>query len=204
MSLFSFTLIFALWVTGTAKSTIQHVLYFCLSTPREFFTIVLADGFSLEFEWQQVSFIWRVSFIWHLTFWWWGYGDAVVWMVSTRPLTSNSSSPFNNSFVTVAKAPITIVIIVIFMFISFFNSLARSRYLSFFFIFFQYNSVVSRYSKVHNFTSSLFFCWLLWVLVFWPRLGDPSVCQSPIGVNVHHSPGQMLGCAYTICLYSEI
>ena len=58
--------------------------------------------------------------------------NAVVWMVSTRPPTSKSSSPFNCPFVTVPNAPITIGIIVIFMFHSFLNSLARSRYLSFF------------------------------------------------------------------------
>ena len=58
--------------------------------------------------------------------------NAVVWMVSTRPPTSNSSSPFSNPFVTVPNAPITIGIIVTCMFHSFFNSLARSMYLSFF------------------------------------------------------------------------
>ena len=58
--------------------------------------------------------------------------NVVVWMVSTRPPTSKSSSSFSNPFVTVPKAPITIGIIVSFMFHSFFNSLARSRYLSFF------------------------------------------------------------------------
>ena len=58
--------------------------------------------------------------------------NAVVWMVSTRPPTSKSSSPFSNPFVTVPNAPITIGIIVTCMFHSFFNSLARSRYLSFF------------------------------------------------------------------------
>ena len=58
--------------------------------------------------------------------------NVVVWMVFTRPPTPKSSSPFNNPLVTVPKAPITIGIIVTFMFHSFFNSLARSRYLSFF------------------------------------------------------------------------
>ena len=60
------------------------------------------------------------------------FNNAVVWMVSTRPPTSKSSRPFNNPLVTVSKAPITIGIIVTFMFCSFFNSLARSRYLSLF------------------------------------------------------------------------
>ena len=58
--------------------------------------------------------------------------NAVVWMVSTRPLTSKSSSPFSNPLVTVPRALITIGIIVTCMFHSFFNSLAKSRYLSFF------------------------------------------------------------------------
>ena len=58
--------------------------------------------------------------------------NAVVWMVSTRHPTSKSSSPFNNPLVTVPKALITIGIIITFMFQSFFSSLARFRYLSFF------------------------------------------------------------------------
>ena len=58
--------------------------------------------------------------------------NAVVWMVSTRPPTSKCSSPFSNPLVTVLNAPITIGIIVTCMFHRFFNSLARSRYLSLF------------------------------------------------------------------------
>ena len=58
--------------------------------------------------------------------------NVVAGMVSTRPLTSKSSSPFSNPLVTVPKAPIPIGIIVTCMFRSFFNSLASSRYLSFF------------------------------------------------------------------------
>ena len=64
--------------------------------------------------------------------------NAVVWMVSTLPPTSKSSSPFNNPIVTVPKAPITIGIIVTFMFHSFFNSLARSWVLSIFSHFFSF------------------------------------------------------------------
>ena len=52
--------------------------------------------------------------------------------VSTHSPTSKSSSPFNNPLVTVPKAPIMIGIIVTFMFHNFFNSVTRSRYLSFF------------------------------------------------------------------------
>ena len=56
---------------------------------------------------------------------------SVVWMVSTRPLISKSSSSFTNPSVTVTSAPITIRINVTFMFHGFFSSLARSWYLSF-------------------------------------------------------------------------
>ena len=58
--------------------------------------------------------------------------NAVLWIVSTRPPTSKSSRPFNNPLVIVPNAPITIGTIVLLMFHSFFNSLARSRYFSFF------------------------------------------------------------------------
>ena len=51
--------------------------------------------------------------------------NAVVWIVFTRPPTSKSSRPFNNSLVIVPNAPITIGTIVTFMFHSFFISLAR-------------------------------------------------------------------------------
>ena len=82
--------------------------------------------------------------------------NAVIWMVSTRPLISKSSSPCINPLMTVPRTPITIGIIVTFMSHSFFNSLARSRYLSFFSLFFQFYSVVSQDSKVHDPASSLF------------------------------------------------
>ena len=132
--------------------------------------------------------------------------NVAVWMVSSRPPTYNSSSPFNNPLVTVPKAAITIGIIVTFMFHSFFNSLARSRYLSFFshsFSFILWSAGTSK-STILQILFFFFFCWLLWGLVFWPRLGDPFVCQSLIGVYVRHFLGQVLGCAYTIFWCGQI
>ena len=58
--------------------------------------------------------------------------NVVGWMVSTCPLVSMSSNPFNNPLVTALSPPITIGITVTFMFHSFFSSVAWSRYLSFF------------------------------------------------------------------------
>ena len=118
--------------------------------------------------------------------------------------TSKSSSYFNNLLVTVPKAPITSGIIVTFMFPSFLIFLARSRYLSFFshsfsFILWSAGTAKSTVLKI-----LFFFYWLLYGLVFWPRLDDLSVCQSPIGVYVCHFLGQILVCAYTICSYGQI
>ena len=107
--------------------------------------------------------------------------NAVVWIVSTRPPTSKSSSPFSNLLVTVPNAPITIGVIVTCMFHRFFNFLARSRYLSFFshsfsFILWSAGTAQSTILQILFF----FICWLLLGLVFWPRLVYPCVCQSPI------------------------
>ena len=64
--------------------------------------------------------------------------NAFVWIVSTRPPTSKSSRPFNNPLVIVPNALITIGTIVTVKFHSFFYSLARSRYLSFFSLSFRF------------------------------------------------------------------
>ena len=105
--------------------------------------------------------------------------NAVVRIVSTRLSISKSSRPFNNPLVIVPKAPITIGTIVTFMFHSFFISLARSRYLSFFSLSFRFIlwSAGTAKSTILQilvfFFFFVFFCWLLWGLVFWPGLSDP-------------------------------
>ena len=76
-------------------------------------------------------------------------------MVPTR-LISKSSSPFKNLLVSVPKAPITIGIIVTFMFHSFFLFPSKVEVLILLFTFLQFYSVVSWASKAYNFTSSLF------------------------------------------------
>ena len=73
-------------------------------------------------------------------------------MVSTRPLISKFSCPFNNPLVIVPKAPITVGIIVTLKFYSFFNSLAKSRYLSFYslsFNFIQWSAFLSEVAVNH-------------------------------------------------------
>ena len=58
--------------------------------------------------------------------------NDVVWIVSTRPLISNSSSTCTIPLVTVPCESFTRGITVAFMFHSFYSSLAKSRYLFFF------------------------------------------------------------------------
>ena len=72
---------------------------------------------------------------------------AFVWMVSTRPLISEPSSPFINPLVTVPSAPITIGIIVTFMLHIFFSSLVRTRYLSLFSVSFGFTLWSARMGK---------------------------------------------------------
>ena len=79
--------------------------------------------------------------------------NAVVWMVSTCPSTSKSSSPFNNPLVTVPKALIRTGIIFTFIFNSFFQFPSKVLVFILLFTFFQFYSVVG---TVHNFANSLF------------------------------------------------
>ena len=148
-------------------------------------------------EWQQVSSSLQDSSLAVLN-------NAVAWMVSTSPLTFNSSSPFNHPLVTVPKAPITIGIIVTFMFHIFKDSLARSRNLSLFSHSFCFILRSAGTAKSTILKILFFFCWLLLGLVFWSRFSDPSVCQRPIGVYLCHFLWQILGCIYTICSYGQI
>ena len=89
-------------------------LLLLLFFPWEFFTSVLADGFSLEFEDSKSPEVSRTLLSILAV-----HNNVVLWMVSTCPPTSKSSSPFNNSLVTVPKEKITIGLIVTFMFHNF-------------------------------------------------------------------------------------
>ena len=74
--------------------------------------------------------------------------NALVWMVSTHPLISKSFSACTSPLVTVPSAPVTICIIITFMFHSFFfSSLARSRYLSLFSLSFSFTLWSARMAK---------------------------------------------------------
>ena len=91
-----------------------------------FFTPKLADGFTLECEWQQVSSSLQtlLSILIDLN-------NAVVWVVSICSLISKSSNPCNNLLVILSSTPITTDTAVTFMSHSlFFSSPTKSWYLS--------------------------------------------------------------------------
>ena len=127
--------------------------------------------------------------------------SAVVWMVFTRFLISNSSSTFTNPSMTVPSAAIIIGITVTFMFHSVFSSLARSRYLSLF-------------SPSFNFTlwsagtaKSMIRQVFLMTITRSGHLAEfrrSFVYQNPREACASRSPGQILGCAYTTCSRSQI
>ena len=118
--------------------------------------------------------------------------NAVVWVVSTHPLISKTSSSCINPLMIVPRAPISIGIPVTFMFHSFFSSLVRSRYLSFFSLTFSFTQWSARTAKSTNRHVLFFFYWLSLGLVIWPRLGDPFVSQNPEKVCASHSSGRIL------------
>ena len=112
-----------------------HNFFSSLATSRHFYHL-LFENFSHQR--QLMVFHWSLSNSWSpqvsrtllsiLVV----LNNVVVWMVSTHPFIFKSSSPCTNPLVTVSKATIKIGIIATFMFHSFFNSLARSKFLSFF------------------------------------------------------------------------
>ena len=93
---------------------------------------------------------------------------VVVGMVTTHPLISKSSSPCTNPVVTVLSAAIIIGITVTFMFYSFFNSLARFRYLSFFSLSFNFTlwSVGRAKSTIRQVLFFIYSLLLLLLLLF--------------------------------------
>ena len=105
------------------------------------------------------------------------FNNAVVWMASTRPPISKSSKPFNNPLVTVLKTPITIGIIITFMFHFFFPFSSKVEVLISLFTFFQFYSVVSRDRQVDNFADSFFY---LLIIIRYGLLAEirGSVCMS--------------------------
>ena len=121
------------------------------------------------------------------------------------------------SIVTVPRAPITIGIIVSIMFHSFFYFSCKVQVLFFLFAFFQFYFVSPLGQQSPQFCkfsflffSSLlffFFFFLLLIIIRSGRLAEIrwSICTLKSHRSLYvPSPGQMLGCAYTISSYNQI
>ena len=101
---------------------------------------------------------------------------------------------------------------VTFMFHRFFSSLARSMYWSLISLSFSFNLWSARTTKstiqLFFVFVFLFFFFLLFFTVMWSchltEMRWTFVSQNPRERCVSHFPGWMLGCAYTICSYSQI
>ena len=112
-------------------------------------------------------------------------------MVSTYTLISKLPSLFINPLCIVPSAPITIGITFTFMFHSFFNSLARSRYLSLFLLSFYFHFTLRSAGSASPPVGFLFYWWWLG-LVIWPRLNHWFLYQNPKEVCASHLPEQIL------------
>ena len=137
------------------------------------------------------------------------FNNAVVWMVSTRPLISKFYCSCNNPLVTVPSANYNWYHRQLHVH-SFFNSLARSRYLSLF------SSLVLPCDEPEC-QSSLFgrFSFFFFFSFFSFLLTDTkSSCLAKIrwsvfisksqSICVSLSSGRLLTCAHTICSYGQI
>ena len=107
--------------------------------------------------------------------------NNVVWMVSTRPLTSMSSSPYTNPFVTVLSTPITNDISVTFKFNSFLKSLRSHLSLSFLFV------LPCGQPEWQRTLYSRFSFFVDYHKVIWPRLNDPFVFKIAKDLKVSFS-----------------
>ena len=200
------------------------------STPWEFFSSVLADGLSLEFERQQIS-----SSLQDFS----QYSCRSPQYCSLDCLHSSSyfqvPKSFYQTLVSVPRPTMTIGIAVTFMFHREVQLLILFFFFSLSFNFTQWSTETAKSTTLQkkkksnkqtnskqtnkqtkNKQKSLFFVCLfvcllivcLFVAFFFFLLiiirSGPFVCQNPKEVCVSHYPGQILGCAYTICLYGQI
>ena len=147
----------------------------------EFFTKTLADGFSLEFEWQQVSS---------------GLLDS-----SRYSSRSQQCCRLDGLYISsilwrlYQELHLQVILLSISYPTIFFQFLRMVFIIIFLFVFFQFYSVVCRDSKVHNSVRTLF-CWLSLCMVDWPGLDDRFVSQNPIKYCTSHLLGWILCCAY--------
>ena len=155
----------------------------------EFFIPALANGFSMGFEWQQVS--------------------------SSLQNSSQYSSRSQNCCSLDGLHPSCYFQLRQFFYQSFSDCTKSTNYNWYnchfhvpqvFQFIFHFLSVVLRgqLGQQSPQFGKFFFCWFLKGLVIWPRLGDLFVSPNPRALGTSHLPAQIRGCAYTICSYGQI
>ena len=130
--------------------------------------------------------------------------NAVVWIVSACSLISKPSTHFTNPSVIVLWAPIKIGINVTFMFHSFFLILLQGpgTYPSFRFL-----STLLCGQAGQESPQSCRFSFFVIIIRFNCLVeirGSVCISKSQRKTPASYSPGQILGCAYTVCSYGQI
>ena len=116
------------------------------------FKSALADGFHLRLSDSKFPQVSRtlLSILADLN-------NAVLWIVSTRPLIFKSSNPFFNPLVTVPRATLAIGQKHHFHILGFLQFHSKDKVFILLFNFFLFYTGVSRDSKIHNFVTGLYF-----------------------------------------------
>ena len=134
------------------------------------------------------------------------FSNAVVWMVSTRPLIFKSSSPFTKPLVTVPRDRLQLVKTSLSCSTFFFQFPSKVLVLIFLFTFFQFYAVVSRDSKFGK-LSFFFFFFLMIIITRSDRLAEIrwSVCisKSQRSLCVFFSRIDPGSCSYYLFVYSN-
>ena len=107
--------------------------------------------------------------------------NAVVWIISILTRISSSTSLFWHE-TTIPSTPTTSGITVTFHVPLLFQFSGKIQVFTSLFAFFYFPSVVRWKGKIHKTVNSLFLKKLTLGLVFWWRLGDPSVSQNPMDI----------------------
>ena len=141
-----------LWFGGSRFFLWAQLSLFVLVYFLESFSHVLADGLPLEANSRSPQISRTILSILA------DLNNAVVWILSTRPIIFKS---FNNPFVTVPKVPITVGIIVTFIFHSFsIPEQSRGTYPSFHILSVLFCGQPGQQSQQFS-KFSFFCCWLL-------------------------------------------
>ena len=167
---------FHIFFSSLARSTYLSLFSLSFNSFLLLLSFVFTSSvFHISVSWSYFTVVWVTSPQDYSQY----SGRSVVWMLSTSPLTSKSSNPFINTFCDCTKSTNYNWYNCHFHVPDFFlKFLIKVKLIILHFTSFQFYSVVTWDSKVHNFTSSLFF--FLLIITKSGQLADIrwSVCMS--------------------------